>query len=81
MRISNEKNEGQHVKAVTFKLDGAKCGELCTQPEQLLRSFSDRIYRMSRMWQTGNGTELLMGRLSVSTTLMDLPVTPSTGIS
>jgi len=26
-------------------------------------------------WQTGNGNELLMGRLSASTTLMDLPVT------
>ena len=33
MRIANEKNEGQNVKAVTFKfheplhnLDGAKCG-------------------------------------------------------
>jgi hypothetical protein len=57
--ISNEKNEGQHVKAVTFKLDGAKCGVPCAQPEQLPKSFSDRICRMSRIWQTGNGNELL----------------------
>jgi hypothetical protein len=50
MRVASEKNKGQHVKAVTFKLDGAKCGVPCAQPEQLLRSFSDRIYRMSRIF-------------------------------
>ena len=40
MRIANEENEGQNVKAVTFKLheplhnlDGVKCGVHCAQTE------------------------------------------------
>jgi hypothetical protein len=73
MRFESEKNERQHVKAVTFKLDGAKCGVSCAQPEQLLRSFSDRIYRMSKVF-CANSFRVMFGfsrRISMILSLVD----------